>query len=79
MSRPGSARSRWSSRVHDVYAALLSRRQLPARQLPVSRRLLCRHILARPVNLKHDGTDGRANTDGTAVERADGTANTGVN
>ena len=34
------ARSRWSSRVRDVCAALLSRRQLPARQLPVSRRLL---------------------------------------
>ena len=30
----------------------------------------------RGVRVKHDGT---ANTDGTAVERADGTANTGVN
>jgi len=28
------------------------------------------------VRVKHDGT---ANTDGTAIERADGTANTGVN
>jgi len=26
-----------------------------------------------------DATDGTANTDGTAIERADGTANTGVN
>ena len=31
------------------------------------------------VYLKHDGTDGSVNTDGTAIERADGTANTGVN
>jgi len=34
------------------------------------------------VSLKHDGTDGSVklvNTDGTAIERADGTANTGVN
>jgi len=35
--------SRWSSRVRDVCAALLSRRQLP-----VFRRLLSRHVLARP-------------------------------
>jgi len=35
--------------------------------------------LSRPVYLKHDGTDGTLNTDGTAIERADGTANTGVN
>ena len=33
----------------------------------------------RGVRVKHDGTDGTANTDGTAIERADGTANTGVN
>ena len=33
----------------------------------------------RWVRVKHDGTDGTANTDGTAIERADGTANTGVN
>jgi len=26
-----------------------------------------------------DATDATANTDGTAIERADGTANTGVN
>ena len=35
-----------------------------------------------PVSLKHDGTDGTVkavNTDGTAIERADGTANTGAN
>jgi len=35
-----------------------------------------------PVSLKHDGTDGPVklvNTDGTAIERADGTANTGGN
>ena len=40
------------------------------------------------VSLKHDGTDGTdgtdgpvklVNTDGTAIERADGTANTGAN
>ena len=34
------------------------------------------------VSLKHDGTDGpvkSVNTDGTAIERADGTANTGAN
>jgi len=34
------------------------------------------------VSLKHDGTDGpvkSVNTDGTAIERADGTANTGTN
>jgi len=30
----------------------------------------------KTVRVKHDGT---ANTEGTAVERADGTANTGVN
>ena len=33
------------------------------------------------VSLKHDGTDGpvkSVNTDGTAIERADGTANTGA-
>ena len=39
-------------------------------------------ILSRGVSLKHDGTegtDGTVNTDGTAIERADGTANTGVN
>jgi len=37
---------------------------------------------SRPVSLKHDGTDGpvkSVNTDGTAIERADGTANTGAN
>ena len=45
----GRARSLWSSRVRDIRAALLSRRQLPAHQLQVSRRLLSRHILARPV------------------------------
>ena len=40
------------------------------------------NCLSRPVRVKHDGTDGTANTDGTAIERADGaggTANTGVN
>ena len=34
------------------------------------------------VSLKHDGTDGplkSVNTDGTAIERADGAANTGAN
>ena len=31
------------------------------------------------VRVKHDGTDGTANTDRTAIKRADGTANTGVN
>jgi len=37
------------------------------------------------VSLKHDGTDGTdgpvklVNTDGTAIERADGTAKTSVN
>jgi len=34
------------------------------------------------VSLKHDGTDRTVNTDGTAIERADGTdgtANTGAN
>jgi len=34
------------------------------------------------VSLKHDGTDGTVNTDGTAIERAEGkdeTANTGAN
>ena len=34
------------------------------------------------VSLKHDGTDGPVklvNTDGTAIERADGTAKTSVN
>ena len=39
-------------------------------------------ILSRGVILKHDGTegsDGTVNTDGTAIERADGSANTGVN
>jgi len=38
----------------------------------------CGHTeaLSQTVSLKHDGT---ANTDGTAVERADGTTNTGVN
>jgi len=39
-------------------------------------------IFSRGVILKHDGTegtDGTVNTDGTAIERADGTANTGVN
>ena len=36
-------------------------------------------ILSRGVILKHDGTEGTVNTDGTAIERADGTANTGVN
>ena len=40
---------------------------------------------SRRVSLKHDGTDGTdgpvksVNTDGTAIERADGTANTGAN
>ena len=29
-------------------------------------------------HLKHDGTEGTVNTDGTAIERADGTANTCV-
>ena len=33
----------------------------------------------RTVSLKHDGTDGSVNTDGAAIERVDGTANTGVN
>ena len=38
--------------------------------------------LSQAVSLKHDGTDGPVklvNTDGTAIERADGTANTGAN
>jgi len=35
-----------------------------------------RYFSYNAVRVKHDGT---ANTDGTAVERADGTANTGVN
>jgi len=39
----GRARSCWSSRVRDVCAALLSQHQLP-----VSRHLLSRHVLARP-------------------------------
>jgi len=35
---------------------------------------------ARPTTTAwEDATDGTANTDGTAIERADGTANTGVN
>jgi len=38
------------SRVRDVRAALLFRRLLPARQLPVSRHLLPRHILAVSVD-----------------------------
>jgi len=37
------------------------------------------HLALMGVSLKHDGTDGSENTDGTAIERADGTANTGVN
>ena len=45
-------------------------------------------VYNRAVSLKHDGTDGTdgtdgpvklVNTDGTAIERADGTANTGAN
>ena len=39
-------------------------------------------LRTRRVSLKHDGTDGPVklvNTDGTAIERADGTANTGAN
>jgi len=42
-------------------------------------------IALHPVSLKHDGTDGTdgpvksVNRDGTAIERADGTANTGAN
>ena len=40
----GSARSRWSSRVHDVTYAL----HCCPGVIPVSRRLLSRHILARP-------------------------------
>ena len=38
-----------------------------------------RYFSYNAVRVKHNGTDGTANTDGTAVERADGTANTGVN
>ena len=35
---------------------------------------------ARPIATAwEDATDGTANTDVTAIERADGTANTGVN
>ena len=40
---------------------------------------MLQHLYA--VSLKHDGTDGTVksvNTDETAIERADGTANTGV-
>jgi len=38
-------------------------------------------LLTSTVSLKHDGTDGpvkSVNTDGTAIEWADGTANRGV-
>ena len=40
------------------------------------------NVIFDGVSLKHDGTDGpvkSVNTDGTAIERADGTANTGAN
>ena len=36
-------------------------------------------FLLTPVYLKHDGTEGTVNTDGTASELADRTDNTGVN
>jgi len=42
----------------------------------------CPHLFNTGVSLKHDGTDGTVksvNTDGSAIERADGTANAGAN
>ena len=39
--------------ARDVCAASLSRHQLPARQLPVSLRLLSRRVLTRPIQHTH--------------------------
>ena len=50
-----------------------------------NKRILLSMLDFHRVSLKHDGTDGTdgpvklVNTDGTAIERADGTANTGAN
>ena len=77
---PEPVRSAVKSNLTDWCFQNLSKRALNALTVQASTTELGK--LFQRVSLKHDGTDGpvkSVNTDGTAIERADGTANTGAN